>query len=160
MAKTKDKALLSVEGLRPYVKRAMEDPKLRDDLLAAFVAARNIYGEMARSQGVRNKAEKVSEKKFQRQLQELIDELATATERLKGEAEKKRGHKTRNRVILLTGVTLGVLYNPWTGPATREWLMDRITGRNGGGPEDVAADLTAETSEAEGATPETAEAPS
>jgi hypothetical protein len=132
MGKTKDKAVLSVDALRPYVKRAMDDPDLRDDLLAAFVAARNIYGEMARSHGMRSKAEKVSEKKFQQQLQELVDELGTATERLKGET-KKRSHKARNRVILLTGVTLGVLYNPWTGPSTREWIMDRVAGGNGDG---------------------------
>jgi hypothetical protein len=30
-------------------------------------------------------------------------------------------------------VTLGVLYNPWTGEATREWIMGRIAGENGDG---------------------------
>ena len=39
MAKTKEKPILSTETLRPYVQRAMTDPGLRDDLLAAFVAA-------------------------------------------------------------------------------------------------------------------------
>ncbi|GIU93569.1 MAG: hypothetical protein KatS3mg012_0026 [Gaiellaceae bacterium] len=135
MAKTKDKTVLSIDALRPYVKRAMEDPDLRDDLLAAFVAARKIYGEIARSHGVRSKAEKVSDRQVQKQLQELIDELASATERLRGET-KKASHKARNRVLLLTGVTLGVLYNPWTGPATREWIMERIAGGDGGGPDE------------------------
>lgn len=143
MAKTKDKAVLSVEALRPYVKRAMDDPDLREDLLAAFVAARNIYGEMARSHGVRSKAEKVSDKHFQKHLQELIDELGTATERLKGET-KKKSHKARNRVILLTGVTLGVLYNPWTGSATREWIMDRVAGGNGNGFPEFGEDIAGE----------------
>jgi hypothetical protein len=146
MAKTKDKSVLSVEALRPYVKRAMDDPDLRDDLLAAFVAARNIYGEMASSRGVRSKAEKVSEKKFQKQLQELVDELGDATERLKGESKKKT-HKARNRVILLTGVTLGVLYNPWTGSATREWIMDRVAGGNGNGFPEFGEELAGEATE-------------
>lgn len=146
MAKTKDKTVLSVDALRPYVKRALEDPGLRDDLLAAFVAARNIYGEMARSHGMRSKAEKVQDKHFQKQLQELIDELGAATERLKGET-RKRGHKARNRVLLLTGVTLGVLYNPWTGPATREWIMERIAGGNGAGPDETVAQAEGDAEE-------------
>ena len=142
MAKTKDK-VLSVEALRPYVKRAMDDPELRDDLMAAFVAARKIYGDMARSPGVRSKAEKVSEKRFQKQLQELMEELGDATERLKGET-KTKSHKARNRVILLTGVTLGVLYNPWTGASTREWIMDRIAGGNGNGYQEFGEDFAAD----------------
>jgi hypothetical protein len=161
MAKTKDKTVLSVEALRPYVKRAMEDPDLRDDLLAAFVAARNIYGEMARSRGVRSKAEKVSDKHVQKQLQELVDELGSATERLKGET-KKKSHKARNRVILLTGVTLGVLYNPWTGAATREWIVDRVAGGNGNGlaefGEEFAADVQETTESAAEAAKDAADA--
>lgn len=144
MAKAKDRGALSVEALRPYVRRALEDPDLRDDLIAAFAAARGIYEEMARTHGVRSKAEKVSDKRFQKQLQELIDDLAAATERLKGEAGRKR-HKTRNRVLLLTGVTLGVLYNPWTGPATREWILDKISGRDGGGLEGTPSEETSAT---------------
>lgn len=161
MARTKDKPVLSIDALRPYVKRALEDPDLRDDLLAAFVAARNIYSEMAHTHGMRSKAEKVSDKHFQRQLQELIDELGTATERLKGET-KKRSHKTRNRVLLLTGVTLGVLFNPWTGTATREWIMERIAGGNGAGAHGLGGEPSeaAEPTTGGEAAQETAEAAS
>jgi len=146
MAKTKDKAVLSVDALRPYVERAMKDPDLRDDLLAAFVAARKLYGEMASTRGVRSKAEKVSEKHFQQQLQDLVEELGGATERLKGET-KKKSHKARNRVILLTGVTLGVLYNPWTGSTTREWIMDRVAGGNGDGFQEFGEEFTSAATE-------------
>src|SRR5438105_9488920 len=124
MAKTKDKSQVAIETLGPYVKRAMEDPELRDDLLAAFVAARSLYGQFAKSSGVKGKAGKVTEKDFQKELQDLVAELSGASTRLQGKT--KKGHKKRNRVILLTGVTLGVLYNPWTGEATREWIMNRI----------------------------------
>jgi hypothetical protein len=128
MTKTKDKPVVAVEALRPYVKRAMEDPDLREDLLAAFVAARSLYGQIAKSQGVKGKADKVSDKDFQNELQDLVTEISAASDRLQG----KKEHKTRNRVILLTGVTLGVLYNPWTGQATREWILSRVAGENGG----------------------------
>ncbi len=137
MARTKEKPVLAVEALRPYVKRAMEDPDLREDLVAAFIAARGLYGQIAKSQGVKGKAEKVSDKDFQNELQDLVTEVSAATDRLQG----KKEHKTRNRVILLTGVTLGVLYNPWTGPATREWILSRVAGENGDGFEDYAEAL-------------------
>ena len=140
MTKTKDRPGLSTETLRPYVQRAMTDPELRDDLLAAFVAARGLYGQMAKGRGVKGKASVVSEKDFQKQLQGLVSELTTASERLQDSA-KRKSHKTRNRVILLTGVTLGVLYNPWTGSSTREWIMERIAGGDGDGLEDLEAEL-------------------
>ena len=88
-------------------------------------------------------AEKVSEKDFQKQLQHLVDDLSDASDKLKGKP-KKKGHKTRNRVILLTGVTLGVLYNPWTGQSTRDWIMDQVSGSNGDGLEQLEAEIAAE----------------
>ena len=145
MAKTKSPAL-STDALKPYVQRAMTDPELREDLLAAFVAARSLYGQMAKSRGVKGKAGKVSDKDFQKQLQSLVDDLSDASDKIQGKAQKKT-HKMRNRVILLTGVTLGVLYNPWTGPATREWIMDRIAGGNGDGFEDFAEAISEEAEE-------------
>jgi hypothetical protein len=142
MGKTKQKPALTSEALRPYVQRAITDPELRDDLLAAFVAARGLYGQMAKGRGVKGKAEKVSEKDFQKQLQGLVDELTTASGRLQGKA-KRKSHKARNRVILLTGVTLGVLYNPWTGESTREWIMERVAGDDSDGFDELDAELDA-----------------
>lgn len=130
MTKTKDKPTVAVETLKPYVKRAMEDPDLRDDLLAAFVTARSLYEQIGKGSGVKAKAKRVSDKDFQEDLQDLVGELTKASERIQGKSGKK-AHKARNRVILLTGVTLGVLYNPWTGPATREWIMEQVSGGNG-----------------------------
>ena len=48
-------------------------------------------------------------------------------------------------MLLLTGVTLGVLYNPWTGESTREWIMERIAGGDGEGLEELEAELSAQT---------------
>ena len=107
MAKTKTNPALSTDALKPYVQRAMTDPELREDLLAAFVAARSIYGQMAKGRGLKGKAEKVSEKDFQKQLQSLVGDLSEASDKLKG--KEKKSHKARNRVMLLTGVTLCVL---------------------------------------------------
>jgi len=143
MAKTKTPAL-STDALKPYVQRAMTDPELREDLLAAFVAARGPWPSDRTGRGVKGKAEKVSEKDFQKQLQSLVDDLSDATDKIQGKATKK-SHKARNRVILLTGVTLGVLYNPWTGESTREWIMERIAGGDGDGLEELEAELDAQS---------------
>ena len=147
MAKTKTNPALSTDALKPYVQRAMTDPELREDLLAAFVAARSIYGQMAKGRGLKGKAEKVSEKDFQKQLQGLVDDLSVASDKLKGKP-KKKDHKTRNRIVLLTGVTLGVLYNPWTGQSTRDWIMEQIAGGDGAGFDELEAELAAEAEEA------------
>jgi hypothetical protein len=149
MAKTKTSPALSTDALKPYVQRAMTDPELREDLLAAFVAARSIYGQMAKGRGLKGKAEKVSEKDFQKQIQGLVDDLSEASDKLKGKP-KKKSHRTRNRIVLLTGVTLGVLYNPWTGQATRDWIMDQVAGGDGEGLDELGSELVAEA-EAEAA---------
>jgi hypothetical protein len=31
-------------------------------------------------------------------------------------------------MLLLAGITVGILFNPMTGPQTRAWLMEKITG--------------------------------
>jgi ElaB/YqjD/DUF883 family membrane-anchored ribosome-binding protein len=155
MAKTKSSPALSTDALKPYVQRAMTDPELREDLLAAFVTARSIYGQMAKGSGLKAKAENVSDKNFQKQLQTLVDDLSVASDKLQGKA-KKKGHKVRNRVILLTGVTLGVLYNPWTGESTREWIMDRIAGENGDGFDELAAEFNSQAGDAGDAFADTA----
>ena len=127
----KDTPTVAIETLKPYVKRAMEDPDLRDDLVAAFVTARSLYEQIGKKDGVKAKAKRATDKDFQEDLQDLVTELTAASDRIQGKS--KKSHKMRNRVVLLTGVTLGVLYNPWTGPATRDWIMDQVSGGNGDG---------------------------
>jgi hypothetical protein len=151
MAKTKTNPALSTDALKPYVQRAMTDPELREDLLAAFVAARGIYGQMSEGRGLKGKAEKVSEKDFQKQLQHLVADLSEASDKLKGKSQKK-SHKARNRVILLTGVTLGVLYNPWTGQSTRDWIMEQIAGSDDVSFDEFEAELNAQVDAVEAAT--------
>jgi hypothetical protein len=125
--KTKDRPAKAAEALRPYVKRAMEDEDLRQDLIAAFAAARELYGQVSNRQGIKGKADKISDKDFQKDFQKLVEDLSDAADKVKS----AESHKTRNRVVLLTGLTLGVLFNPWTGQQTRDWIMNRFSGENG-----------------------------
>jgi hypothetical protein len=121
MAKAKDK----LQDAKPYVKRALEDEELRDNLRSAFATARDVYEELLGNRGMTGMATKVaSDKDIQDQLRSAIQDLRSAADRIQG----NQGHKGRNSTLLLAGIALGILFNPMTGPETRRWLKDRIFG--------------------------------
>ena len=120
MANAKDK----VADVKPYVQRALQDEELRDNLRSAFDTARDVYAELIGKRGVTGVATKVaSDKEIQDQLRSAIDDLRSAANRIQG-----GGHKGRNSTLLLVGITLGILFNPLTGPETRRWLKDKVFG--------------------------------
>lgn len=125
MAKTKDKLIDRADEVRPYVDRALHDDELRDNLKEAFAAAREVYNELLGNRGAVGVAQRVAtDKDIQDNLRKAVDELRNAADRVQG----KEDHSTRNKMLLLAGITAGILLNPMTGPATRKWLMDKITG--------------------------------
>src|SRR6266581_3212386 len=127
MAKTKDKVLDRAGGARPYIERAMKDEDLRQNVRKAFESAREIYTELIGGRGAIPVATRVAtDKDIQDRLREAIDELRTAAERVQG----KKDHSARNTTLLLTGITLGILFNPVSGAQTRKWLSDRIFGQS------------------------------
>ena len=121
MASTKDK----IQDVRPYVERAMKDEDLRDNLRQAFEAARDVYNELLGDRGVTGVAARVAtDDDIQKNLKKTIEELREAADRVRG----KEDHGTRNAMLLLTGVALGVLFNPMTGAQTRKWIKDKVLG--------------------------------
>ena len=123
MAKAKDR----VSDVKPYVKRAIQDEELRDNLRSAFATARDVYDELIGNRGVTGVASKVAtDKEIQDQLRSAIDDLRSAANRVQGH----EGHKGRNGTLLLAGIALGILFNPFTGPETRRWLKDQIFGED------------------------------
>jgi hypothetical protein len=125
MAKTRDKVLDRAGSARPYIERAMNDEDLRDNVRNAFDSAREIYNELIGGRGAIPVATRVAtDKHIQDRLKDAIDELRQAADRVQG----KKDHGARNTMLLLTGITLGILFNPVSGSETRKWLSDRIFG--------------------------------
>ena len=91
----------------------------------AYGTARTIYDDLIGGRSPQALASKVAtDKDIQNQLRSAVDELRKAGERAQG----KDSHSKRNAALLVVGITLGILFNPATGPQTRKWLKDKVLG--------------------------------
>lgn len=124
MAKAKDKVSDATSSVKPFVERALGDEKLRDDVQSAFSTARRVYEDLIGAKNVDKVAGKVLDKKLHKDLREAVTDLHDAALRLKG--KKKGGHAGRR--IMIAGLALGILFNPVTGPETRRWLKELVSG--------------------------------
>jgi hypothetical protein len=125
MLKSKERISERADKARPYVERALTDENVRENLKSALIAARTVYDELLGGRGVTTVATRVAtDKEVQDSLRKAIEELRTAADRVQG---KKESHTGRN-MLLLAGIAIGILYNPVTGPATRQWLKELISG--------------------------------
>jgi hypothetical protein len=125
MAKTKERLYDTADTMKPYVDRALHDDDLHDNLKEAFKAARDVYAELLGNRNLTGTAMRAAtDKDIQDNLKKAVDELRTAANRIQG----KEDHSARNTMLLLAGITAGILFNPMTGPQTRAWLMEKITG--------------------------------
>ena len=125
MANTKDRLYDTADTVKPYVDRALHDDDLHDNLKEAFKAARDVYSELLGNRNLTSTAVRAAtDKEIQDNLKKAVEELRTAANRIQG----KEDHSARNTMLLLAGITAGILFNPMTGPQTRAWLMEKITG--------------------------------
>jgi hypothetical protein len=147
MAKTKDKVTDTVGDVRPYVERALRDPKVRDDIKSAVAAARGVYDELIGGRSMTYVAGRVAtDKDIQDSLKKAIDDLRDAADRVQGKSD----HKARNTFLLLTGLALGLMFNPMTGPGTRRWVSEKLFG---GGEDDYSFPMDSGTNATASAPP-------
>ena len=125
--KTKDRLYETADTVRPYVDRAMHDDDLHDNLKEAFKAARDVYAELLGNRNLTGTAMRAAtDKEIQDNLKKAVAELREASGRIQG----KEDHGTRNTLLLLIGIAIGILFNPMTGPQTRKWLSEKVTGED------------------------------
>ncbi len=125
MAKTSEKVTDAAANVKPYLERALYDAELRESVRSAYESARAIYDELLGNRGVTGIAARVaSDKDMQDELRSAVSDLRRAADRMQGKEEQSG----RNSALLLIGIVLGILFNPFTGPQTRKWLADKVLG--------------------------------
>jgi len=125
MVKTRDKVTDAAGNVKPYVERALTDPELRENVRNAYQSARSIYEELLGNRGVGGIATRVAtDRDIQDELRSAVSELRRAADRVQGKAERPKG----NSGLLLIGLVLAILFNPFTGPQTRKWLSEHLLG--------------------------------
>jgi hypothetical protein len=126
MAKTTDKVYDAADSVKPYVQRALHDEKLRDDVMSAFATAKELYTELVGGRGaaVTLATRVATDDEVREKLREAIEDLRSAADRLQGRKSQSKSHTG----LLVAGIALGILFNPVTGPETRRWLKDMISG--------------------------------
>jgi hypothetical protein len=125
MPKTKEKVSEAAGNVRPYIERAVRDEELRENVKSAFESARAIYNELMGPRGMVPIATRVAtDRDIQDTLRTAVEDLRKASDRFRG----REDHTARNTMLLVTGIALGILFNPITGPQTRKWVSDKLFG--------------------------------
>jgi gas vesicle protein len=129
MTKTRDKVYDAAGNVKPYVDRAMSDEKLREDVMSAFGTAKELYSELIGGRSAVTLATRVAtDDEIREKLRDAVEDLRNAADRLQG----KKDHGGRTATLLVAGIALGILFNPVTGPETRRWLKEMISGSDDG----------------------------
>jgi hypothetical protein len=138
MPKKNERLEATVESLRPYVERALKDDDFRDHVREALTTARGIYGDLSKERGLGKSARKLAtDRDLHESLRRALEELGDAAGRV--QPKGKKGRQKKGRKMLIAGILVGTLYNPWTGSQTRQWLLEKIAGDDELAPLDIDA---------------------
>lgn len=131
MAVAKDRVKYAAGTAKPYVERALTDEEFRQNLRDAFAAAKAIYRELGGHSGITSVASRVAEdEEIHANLRRAVGELRQAADRIQ-DREQTKTHAFRNVALLVTGVVIGIFFNPFTGKGTRRWVKAKVTTSSG-----------------------------
>jgi gas vesicle protein len=107
----------------PVVKKLATDEQFRKTVINAYGAARHIYDQLGEDKELRRVAGQIAtDPKLQKELTKQLRDVQKAAKKA-----TRKSHTKRNTLIL-AGVVGGLLYNPKTGPQTRKWIRERVSG--------------------------------
>jgi len=134
MPYSKEKVAIAALSAKPIVERALRDEELRDNIRNAYTSARAVYAELASRRRVADAASQLAnDKDVQDDLRNAIEELRNAANRVQRvRHQPDPGRAARNTLLLFTGIALGILFNPITGPSVRKLLARQLFGSGNG----------------------------
>src|SRR5581483_11957733 len=96
------------------------------EVMRAFATARDIYSDLMgdKEKPVKLASRVATDDDIRDKLRDVIGDLQHASERLHGKKER-RG---RAKGLFVAGIALGLLFNPVTGPETRRFIKDMVSG--------------------------------
>ena len=122
-------------NVRPYIERALRDEELRQNVKEAYTSARSLYDQLLARHDVSDVAARLAtDEEVHTEVRNMVEQLRSAGRRVhtaKVEVKEKR-RTARNSLLLVAGVTVGLLVNPLTGPPLRRWLKRTLFGRGKG----------------------------
>jgi hypothetical protein len=89
----------------PYVRRLLEDPELREELVNAYESARKAYHRVE-SKGA---AKAFDDKKLQRELKHSAESLKSAAETLREKPKKRKGGLGKLLFLAIVGAALAMV---------------------------------------------------
>ena len=111
--------------VRPYVRRAVSDEEVRDNLKDAFYAAKDIYDELFGGRSRVALAQRVAtDSEIHENLKKISDDLRKTVDRV----QAKQDHTRAEHLHVAAGRRDRHPLQPVLGPQTRKWLKDKIFG--------------------------------
>jgi hypothetical protein len=105
----------------PYLRRLVEDDELRENIRAAFEAARDAYQRLSNGRGPADTL--IDDKKVHRDLQTAAESLREASYQLRGK-RRRRGGLGRWVLIALAGAALVLILSE----GARKAVLDKLFG--------------------------------
>ena len=123
MAKTTDKVYDAADNVKPYVQRALQDEKLREDVMSAFATAKELYTELVGGRGAVTLAPARRDRR--RGARQAPRRGRRPPERGRPAAGRKNQSKSHTR-LLVAGSRSASSSTRSPGPETRRWLKDML----------------------------------